>query len=50
VETILLECGCERTYIGGDKWMWIYCEEHDVDNIVPSERPITKFKKYHENE
>jgi hypothetical protein len=42
----ILECGCERSFIGG-KYFLIPCDEHDEESHPPDVIPVfTKFRKY----
>lgn len=47
METEKLDCGCEKELING-KFIWIYCDEHDVDSYEAGERPLTKFRKHYD--
>jgi hypothetical protein len=42
-KNIVLECGCEYEVIN-NKGFWFYCEEHDVDAALSTEKPV--LKKY----
>lgn len=45
IEHEILSCGCEREFVNG-RWMWYYCDEHDVESLQEITRPIKKFKKH----
>lgn len=44
----VLPCGCEQIVVNG-KVVWITCDEHDAEEMVPEKPLIKKFRKTNEN-
>lgn len=44
METNVSECGCERTFINGT-WIWVFCDEHEVETAFERGGIIRKFRK-----